>query len=74
MDLDLLFKILGALGLLLITMGVVTKNRVKQDIFFIVGGTLLEIYSIYLRDAVFVILQIVFTVSAIYDLQKQLRK
>lgn len=62
------FKILGALGLILITIGVMTSHRKRQDILYIIGGIFLEIYSIYLEDMIFIVLQIIFTVAAIYDL------
>lgn len=63
-------KFIGALGLILISVGIVTKKRRLQDIFYIVGGLGLEAYSIYIGDWIFIILQIVFTVAAIYDLSK----
>lgn len=72
MDLQFLFRIIGAAGLLFITAGVLTKNRAKQDILFIIGGLLLEAYSIYLRDIIFIPLQIIFILSAAYDLRQQL--
>ncbi|MFH1749567.1 MAG: hypothetical protein ABH837_01570 [bacterium] len=67
---DLLFKIIGAIGLVLIIIGIITKNRKTQDIFYIMGGICLETYSIYLGDIIFIILQGVFTIAAIYDLIK----
>lgn len=63
-----MFKIIGAAGLLLISIGIINKNRTKQDIFYIVGGICLEIYSIFIGDLIFIILQAVFTISAVYDL------
>ncbi len=65
---EILFKILGAIGLLSITGGVLVKNRVIQNILFIIGGLLLLSYSIYIRDPIFIPLQIIFTVAAIYEL------
>ena len=65
-----IFKIIGAVGLLLISIGIINKNRRTQDVMYIVGGICLEIYSIYLNDLIFIILQIIFTVSAGYDLFK----
>ena len=62
-----MFKIIGAVGLLLITVGVVTKGREEQDWLYIVGGVCLEIYSIYIGDYIFMVLQIVFILSAVYD-------
>ncbi|MBT7007598.1 hypothetical protein HN958_03780 [Candidatus Falkowbacteria bacterium] len=65
-----LFKIIGAIGLVLISLGIITKKRKNQDILYIAGGLCLEAYSIYLGDIIFIILQIIFTVAAIYDLIK----
>ena len=64
------FKFIGALGLLLISIGLLLKYRKHQNIFYIVGGVCLELYSISIKDAIFIILQIIFTFSAIYDLIK----
>lgn len=64
------FKIVGALGLILISAGILTKRRKTQDIYYIFGGVCLEVYSISLGDLVFILLQIIFTLSAIYDLIK----
>ena len=65
---DITFKIIGALGLILITIGVIVKNEKKQNWYFIVGGTCLEIYSIYIGDLIFIILQAIFTLATAYDL------
>jgi len=65
-----LFKIIGAIGLLLISIGIITKNRKTQNQLYIVGSVCLEAYSIYLGDTVFIILQIIFTLASIYDLIK----
>jgi len=73
MVIDIL-KIIGAVGLLLICIGIIIKKRKRQDLFYIFGGLLLLLYSIYIRDWVFIILQIVFTLSATYDLIKNLKK
>jgi hypothetical protein len=70
-----IFKIIGAAGLLLISIGIITKKRKTQDVLYIIGGLCLEAYSIYLGDVIFIILQIIFTLAAIYDLIKvQLKK
>ena len=68
------FKFIGALGLLLVSIGIVTKRRQRQDVLYIVGGVLLEAYSIFLHDAVFIILQIIFTLAAVYDMAKLLKE
>ncbi len=64
------FKLIGAIGLLLITAGILSKKRKNQDILYIVGGACLEVYSLYIGDLIFIILQIVFIIAAIYDLWK----
>jgi hypothetical protein len=68
---DLLFKGIGAAGLLLISIGIVTKKRSQQDGLYIAGGLCLEAYSIYLNDLIFIVLQVIFTLAAIYDLVKR---
>lgn len=65
-----IFKIIGALGIILISIGIITKKRKTQDIFYILGGLCLETYSIYIGDLIFIILQIIFTLVAIYDFAK----
>ncbi len=65
-----IFKIIGAIGLLLISAGIIAKKRKVQDILYIFGGLFLEVYSIYVGDVIFIILQIVFTLAAIYDFVK----
>jgi len=69
MDIDI-FKLVGAVGLFFICIGLLLKNRKRQNILSIIGGICLEIYSIYLQDTIFIILQIVFILAAIYDLFK----
>jgi hypothetical protein len=66
-----LFKLIGAAGLLLISVGIITKKRTQQDWLYIAGGLCLEAYSIYLGDLIFIILQVVFTIAAVYDLTKK---
>lgn len=62
-----IFKIIGATGLLLIAIGIVIRRRRTQDILYICGGLCLEAYSIYLGDIIFIVLQIIFTMAALYD-------
>ncbi|MBI3633775.1 MAG: hypothetical protein HY226_05820 [Candidatus Vogelbacteria bacterium] len=64
------YKIVGAIGLILITAGILVKDRKKEDLLYILGGLLLEIYSIYIQDTLFITLQIIFTISAVYDYTK----
>jgi sulfite exporter TauE/SafE len=66
-----LFKLIGAAGLVLISVGLLLKNRKVQDTLYISGGVFLELYSLYLGDLIFIFLEIVFIASAFYDLVKQ---
>lgn len=65
---DILAKVIGACGLVLITCGVLIKNERRQDILFIAGSAGLLAYSIYLRDPIFIPLQIVFIVVTAWEL------
>lgn len=65
-----IFKVIGALGIILISIGIITKKRSIQDIYYILGGLCLAIYSLYIKDLIFIILQIIFILAAIYDLVK----
>ena len=67
---DLVLKGIGIAGLLVITTGVLRKRKCRADEFFVIGGVLLLVYSIYRRDVIFSILQVVFTVSSFYDFLK----
>jgi len=66
----MIFKLIGALGLILITIGIINKNRIHQNYFYIAGGVCLEIYSIYINDIIFIVLQLLFISAAFYDLKK----
>jgi len=63
----LIFKLFGIFGLIFIILGVILKKKKQEDLAFILGGVLLCIYSAYLKDAIFITLQVVFTAVAIYD-------
>lgn len=65
---DLIPKILGAVGLMLITAGVLIKNEKQQDVLFILGSTGLLVYSISLRDPIFIPLQAIFIMVTTYEL------
>ncbi|PIU22016.1 MAG: hypothetical protein COT14_03395 [Candidatus Diapherotrites archaeon CG08_land_8_20_14_0_20_30_16] len=71
MDFNVLYRVLGVLGLIFIILGVLLRKKKQEDLAFICGGILLCIYSIYLKDAIFIVLQIVFTCAAIYDYFKK---
>ena len=65
---DIMFKVFGALGLLGIIIGVLIKNEKKQDLVFIIGGLLLLTYSSYIKDPIFIVLQVVFIIVALIEL------
>lgn len=65
------FEMSGILGLICITISVlILKNKYKKQkyIILIIGGILLEVYSISLRNLIFIILQAVFVLASIYGL------
>ena len=62
--------IFGIIGLLLISIGVILKNRKYQNIIYIIGGLSLLLYSYSIKSLIFIILQIVFIISAIYSIIK----
>ena len=66
-----LFYIAGILGLVLITLGIILTKRKTQNILFLIGGSLLIIYSINIKDIIFIILETIFTLVATYNLIKK---
>jgi len=69
------FYALGLAGLILIITGILIKNKNRKirDILYIFGGAALTTYSFHIKDAIFIILQIIFTLVAVYDLIKQIK-
>jgi lipid-A-disaccharide synthase-like uncharacterized protein len=65
---EILVKILGAIGLVLITIGIFAKKEINQDWIFVAGGICLLGYSIYLQDPIFIPLQIIFTLASLYEI------
>ncbi len=63
-----MFIIFGIIGLLIISFAIWFKNEHKQDILFVLGGVSLLIYSVSIKDFIFIILQIVFIISALIEL------
>ena len=64
----------GIAGLLLAAYGLWIKNEKIQDIIYIIGGIFLLTYSIYIDDPVFIVLQVVFIFSALFELIKLSKK
>ncbi|MBT7237312.1 hypothetical protein HN865_00460 [Candidatus Woesearchaeota archaeon] len=61
------YIIFGIIGLLLISYGVITKKRKFQDLEYILGGLFLLVYSISIKNYIFIILQVVFIFAALWD-------
>lgn len=70
------FYLIAVMGLLLIILGTLMifmkKSFRRRSVYplLIIGGICLEIYSIYIQDKIFIILQGVFIISSIYGLIK----
>ena len=69
---DVLFKGFGVLGILLVTAGVLHKK--KQDWFFLPGGIFLLVYSISIKDVIFIVLQCIYILAVLWDMRKSSRK
>ena len=67
----IIFKLIGALGIILISAGILVRKRKNEDIFYIFGGICLEIYSIFIGDLIFIILEAIFVLTALYDFSKR---
>ncbi len=65
---EILFLTLGALGILAMIGGVLSSQEKHQDMWFILAGALLLIYSFYRGDLIFFILQLIFMAVALFEL------
>jgi len=65
--------IAGIIGLVCATIGVLQKKQKSEDLFFLLGGLFLLVYSIARKDTIFSILQVVFIAATLWELIK-LRK
>ena len=65
---DILMKFFGAIGLVCITYGIFSKEEKRQDAIFIIGGSGLLVYSIYLKDPIFIPLQIIFIAASLFEI------
>ncbi|UCD03900.1 MAG: YgjV family protein [Candidatus Woesearchaeota archaeon] len=63
-----IYDLFGIIGVIFIVVGILLRNRKEEHIMFILGGLLLGIYSIYLKSYIFMILQIIVVLSAVYEL------
>jgi len=70
------FSVIAIIGLVSIIIGNISiykEKRIRKKYTYplmILGGILLEIYSIYINDIIFSVLQGIFILSAIYGLIK----
>lgn len=65
-----IFKIIGVIGLILIIYGTLKRKKQLERIFLIPGGICLLIYSIYIKDLFFIILQLSFIIIESYEYYK----
>ena len=71
-----LYYLSGILGLIFIICGtflIASKRNIRRRFIYpllLIGGILLEIYSIYIRDSIFIILQGVYIIVTIFGLIK----
>jgi len=67
----MLYELIGVVGLVFITLGVLLRKRGQQDILYILGGISLLAYSWSIGNMIFMSSQVVFTIVAIYDYMKR---
>lgn len=70
----MIFNVIGVLGLIFVIFGLLQRKEIKEDIFFLIGGVFLIVYSIYLRNAIFIILQAAFILATIWEIIKIRKK
>lgn len=63
-----IFKTIAIIGLIILTVGVLSKKDSRRNLFFLIGGILLVVYSVYIKDAIIISLQIIFTLAAGYKI------
>lgn len=64
-----MMEIFGIIGLIIVSIAVWLKEK-KQDTLFVLGGLCLLIYSASIGSLIFIILQLVFIISAGVELLK----
>ncbi len=70
----MIFTIIGILGLIFVIFGLLQRKEIKEDIFFLIGGVFLIVYSIYLRNTIFIILQAAFILATVWEIIKIRKK
>jgi len=72
----MIFRIIGIVGLIFIILGtflISEGKKVKREKvypYLLLGGILLSAYSIYIKDSIFIILQISYTLIVVYNIIK----
>ena len=69
-----IFKIIGVIGLVLICLGMIVRKRTTRDILAFFGGIGLLVYSIYLKDIIFTVLQSVYIIVITIDFINEKKK
>lgn len=64
-------RLIGVIGLLVISAGVLQRSAKVRNILFAVGAVFLFAYSVSIEDTIFAILQLVFAGTAMYDLNRK---
>ncbi len=59
-----IYKFVGILGLIIISIGVFWQKKYLEDTLYIIGGVALLIYSYHIRELIFTVLQVIFIISA----------
>lgn len=68
-----IFNLLGIVGLLSIIVGIILSSSRRLDkrkesyIIFTVGGIFLLVYSLYIRDLIFIVLEVVYIIVTLYE-------
>ena len=68
-----IYKFVGILGLVIISIGVFWQKKYIEDLLYIVGGIALFVYSYHIREWIFVVLQVIFVISALSHLFRLLK-
>jgi len=63
-----IYKFVGILGLVIISVGVFWQKKYIEDILYIFGGIALLLYSYHIREWIFIIFLVLFVISALFHL------
>jgi Ca2+/Na+ antiporter len=66
----LVFKLCGVFGLVIITASVFIKPEVKRDWLHLLGTVFLLIYSLFLQDLIFILVQALFIILTGYQIKR----